>query len=85
MEMQAAEVDGASQHGEGRVVERFVGFGVAPAFDGEVGEGCSVLAANGSEECMQSSGIFEGKDIAGVEDGLGFMVDGPVEKENIGD
>ena len=32
---------------------------------------------------MQSSGIFEGKGIAGVEDGLCFIIDGPVEKENI--
>ena len=33
---------------------------------------------------MQGGGVFESKGVTGVEDWLGFGIDGPVEKEDIG-
>lgn len=84
VDVQACEVHGAGQQGEGRVVERFVSFRIAPAFDGEVSEGGAILGANGGEECVHGRGVFNSEGVAGVEDGLGFGIDCAVEKENIG-
>ena len=61
-----------------------MGFGVAPAFDGDVGDGGTVLWADGGEECMHGRGIFKSEGVAGVEYRLGFGINGPVEKKNIG-
>ncbi len=82
--MQALEVHGAGQHGEGRVVECLVGFCVTPALDGEVGDGGAVLGANGGEECVHGCRVFDGEGVAGVEDWLGFGVNGPVETKDVG-
>ncbi len=50
VETQADEVHGAGQQGEGRMIKGFVGFGIAPSLDGEIGEGATILGAYGGEE-----------------------------------
>lgn len=57
---------------------------MAPASDDKLGEGCAVLGADDSKECVQGSGVVEREDIIGVEDRLCFGIDGPIEKEDIG-
>ena len=66
------------------MVERFVGFGIAPAFDGDFGKGGTVLGTDNGEEGVHGHGVFESKCIAGIENGLGLGVDGLVEKEDVG-
>ena len=61
-----------------------MGSGIAPAFDGEVGEGGTVLWTDDGEEGVQGHGVFESERIAGIEDGLGLRVDGLVESEDVG-
>ena len=81
--MQVGEIDGVSQHGQGRVVEGFVSFGMAPASDGDVGEGGTVLGTDDSEEGVQGHGIFESERVAGIENGLGLGINGLIEKKDI--
>lgn len=45
VDTQAAKVNGAGQQGEGRVVERFMGSGEAPALEGDVSNGGAILGA----------------------------------------
>ena len=61
-----------------------MGFGIAPAFDDDVGESGPVLGTDDGEEGVQGHGVLESKCVAGVEDGLGLGIDGLVEKENVG-
>ena len=82
--MQAREIYGASQQGEGGVVERFMSFRVAPAFDGKVGEGGAILGSDDGEKCMHGRSIFESKGVASVENWLGLGKDGSIEKEDVG-
>ena len=66
------------------MVERFVNFRVAPAFDGEVSEGGAVLGTDGSKKCVHGRSIFESEGVFGVEDWLGLGIDGSIEKEDVG-
>ena len=61
-----------------------MGFGIAPASDGDVGEGGTILGTDDGEEGVQGHGVFESKFIAGIENGLGLGMDGLVEKKDIG-
>ena len=57
-----------------------MGASVAPIFDGEVGDSGSVLGTNDGEKGMHGGSVFDGKGITGVEDRLGFGVDGLIDK-----
>ena len=61
-----------------------MGFGIAPAFDGDVGKGGTVLGTDGGEEGVHGHGVFESKCISSIENRLSVGVDGLVEKEDVG-
>lgn len=61
-----------------------MGFGIAPASDGEVGDSGAVLGSDDSEEGVQGGGVFDSEGVAGVQNWLSFGIDGAIEKENIG-
>ena len=61
-----------------------MGSGIAPAFDGNVGEGGTVLGTDSGEEGVQGHSVFESEYIAGIEDGLGLGIDSLVEKNDVG-
>ena len=63
------------------MVERFVGLGVSPSLDRDVGEHGSVEGPDCGEEVVQGSGVFEDEVISGIEDRLSFGEDLAVEAE----
>ena len=67
------------------MVEGFVGASMAPAFDGEIGNGGAVPGADDGEERVHGHGVFDSEGVAGVEDWLSFGMDGFVEDKEVGD
>ena len=61
-----------------------MGFGIAPASDGEISDGGAISGADDGEECVHGRGVLDSEGIASVEDWLSFGIDGFVQEEKIG-